>query len=146
MLKKQASTFTQALSKVHGSIYGKLNDNSTRFLQKNSTSIPLWLTADVVTSGRLALVFPTTILISKGYTLLPATLVLVNAAFDYVDGAVARWEKEDKARSLAMRMQRARFADVGVQWNNQKTLLNKNWGAYYGTILYLCNMKIEQGG
>jgi len=132
MLSKQASGIKQALAKVHGSVYSRLNGASTEFLQKNSSRIPLWLTADAVTSGRLTLVFPTAILISRDYTLLPAALVLANAAFDYVDGAVARWQHEDTARALAIRMQKARYADVGVVYNNRKASLDKAWGAYYG--------------
>jgi len=133
-MEKGATVVKQTIARVHGVVYNRLNQNSTEFLQRNSKNIPLWLTADAVTSGRLALVFPTAILISRDYTIIPATLVLVNAAFDYVDGAVARWEKNDQARALAQRMRSVNYTDVGVIHNNKASSISNAWGAYYDAL------------
>jgi phosphatidylglycerophosphate synthase len=124
----------QTLSRVHGVLYDRLNTSSSTFLQKYGKDIPLWLTADAITSGRLTLVFPTTILMSQGHTWLPASLVLVNAAFDYVDGAVARWERQDKDRALALSMKRKDFLNEYVMFNHKTVALKNTWGAYYDAL------------
>ena len=65
------------LQRVHGVLYKSLNDASMRLLKR--TGLPPWLTADVVTAGRLTLVVPTLALASRGHQWAPASLVIINA-------------------------------------------------------------------
>ena len=122
----------QSLSKVHGVLYERLNHTSHNLLHRHGKNIPLWVTADAITSGRLTLAFPTTILMSQGHTWLPAGLVLVNAALDYADGAVARWEREDKDRAAAQALRRKDYLNEGIVFSNKTVAMNATWGAYYG--------------
>jgi hypothetical protein len=136
-MNQASATLKQALAKAHGAVYDKINRASTDILQKHGSKVPLWLTADVVTSGRLTLLFPTAVLISRDYHLLPASLVMINAALDYVDGAFARWEREDQARALAVRLSRVQPTNAGVTFNKRRSALSSSWGAYYGGSLHL---------
>ena len=113
----------RAISKLHSQLYGSLNRGSNQLLAKHGHRLPPWVTANSVTSGRLSLTIPTTLLLSQGFTFLPATLILVNAVFDYVDGALARWEKQKPV------------IDHGKLISNFRTrALHSNWGAYYGKL------------
>jgi len=137
MANNATNALKQRAASIHGVLYDRLNANSKQFLQKHGDKIPIWLTANTITSGRLGLVLPTTLLMSYGHTWLPASLVLVNAAFDYVDGAMARWEREDKQRALALSMKRNEYINRGITWNKRTTALQSTWGAYYGACSWI---------
>jgi phosphatidylglycerophosphate synthase len=122
------------LSKTHHSIYSRLNNysfNKLTELDKNG-KIPKWLTADNITSGRLGLVFPSIITYSQGYTWLPASLILMNAGLDYVDGAVARWEQTIRPKSSisALGFNNNNNNDK-IIISNRLDALHKYWGAYF---------------
>src|SRR5687767_13197351 len=98
--------FRSVLQESYSTLYDRLNRKTYAWLQKNGNALlPGFVTADAVTSFRLSLVFPTLILHSHGHHYLPAVLLTANAALDYVDGAIARWEKTDPIRiaTLALR-------------------------------------------
>lgn len=119
------------MKQAHRVVYDKFNATSMALLGKYGGKVPLFVTANLVTSARLGLVLPTTLLLSHGYTWAPASLVMINAVFDYVDGAVARWERNDSAR--AERISNAQPArPFGLQVSNKSQALAANWGAYYG--------------
>jgi phosphatidylglycerophosphate synthase len=119
-------------------VYGKLNTSSMSFMQRTAAK-GLWpsaVTADAITTARTALVIPTVVLLSNGHTVLPAALVVANAAFDYVDGAVARWEQTDPVRrsQLANRREGSIHAANELHISARGRRLRATWGAYYDAI------------
>lgn len=120
-------------------VYGKLNTSSMSFMQRTAAR-GLWpsiVTADAITTTRTALVIPTVVLLSNGHTVLPAVLVVANAAFDYVDGAVARWEQTDPDRRAQLANAREGGANAAseLQISARGQRLRSTWGAYYDAIM-----------
>lgn len=106
-------------------IYNALNVKSKSYLQQHGSNIPGFLTANNITTTRSALLIPTVLSYSYGYTVLPASLVIVNLTLDYVDGAFARHEQELLKTSVdSSEMLRS------TKW----TRLNSSFGAYYDAI------------
>ena len=122
------------LTRSYEEVYHSLNKSSFTFLQKHGHRVPIWFTADAVTSARLTLVLPTAILLSNGYHWIPAGLVLINATFDYVDGAVARWEQQDSSRAKALEFAKRGRHSQHLIVNFKTRNLEKTWGAYYGKL------------
>ena len=73
------------------------------------------------------LAFPTVLLYSNGYQILPASLVLINATFDYVDGALSRFEKEKKKRIVQNNNLLLHPSKIEKQ-------LNDNFGAHWDAL------------
>ena len=107
-------------------LYEKLNVQSMTYLKRHGTRFPSFVTANNITTARTSLILPTIALYSNGYTLLPATLVVLNVTFDYVDGAVARWERSQPATSNR--------TSAGIIQSARRTRLNATFGAYYDAI------------
>jgi hypothetical protein len=136
-MKKSGST----LSKAHKIVYDRANLGSFALLSRYGRHLPPFVTANLVTSVRLSWVLPTTILLSNGYTWLPASLVMANAVFDYVDGAVARWERGDLARAKQLADSRPALPQ-GVEFSSKTTALDVNWGAFYGRFPMILNCEV----
>jgi len=132
-LRSALQRVTAPLTKANGRLYAWANVRSSEFLAKfgpsDATAPPKWwLTANGITTARSTLVVPTLALFSNGYSMAPAALVVVNVTFDYVDGAVARWER-----------QRAKANPVPVdpsapQPSARTARVNDTFGAYYDAI------------
>mmetsp|Transcript_17476 Transcript_17476/g.28256 ORF Transcript_17476/g.28256 Transcript_17476/m.28256 type:complete len:365 (-) Transcript_17476:1515-2609(-) len=119
------------LVRSNGHVYAWFNKRSARFLKdRGETLVPKGVTANGITTARTSLVFPTMFLFSNGFTILPAACVVVNVTFDYVDGAVARWEREKKQRDML----NSDLPAVREMKSAYTTRLQDTWGAYYDAI------------
>jgi phosphatidylglycerophosphate synthase len=127
---------TRPVVAANARLYALANERSGRLL----AALPrgrLPVTADGITTARSALVVPTLWLFSHGHTVAPAALVVINVTFDYVDGAVARWERADRRRAL---LEQARSATPqtpqarGLLMSAFQARLKDTWGAYYDAI------------
>ena len=113
-------------------------DRSAKFVKR----LPLYVNANNITAARTCLVFPTLISLSHGHTFFPVACIAVNAVFDYVDGYVARIEKNDPERLLAMskpRRERARSRHPGniecsFTASERTRRLCESWGAYFDAV------------
>jgi len=105
-------------------VYQWINKTSLKQLEKHGHSlVPKGVTANDITTARTSLVFPTLFLFSNGYTVLPALCVVVNVTFDYVDGAVARWQKGTSPSK-----------SNGTMLSARSKRTQETWGAYYDAI------------
>jgi len=128
-LKRTLSPVVEANSKL----YEWFNIRSRLLLGKHGKSVPTYITANAVTTARTGLVFPTLLLYSNGFSVLPASLVVINVTFDYVDGAIARWEKSDPNRVKAQTAN-AKISPQALL-SCQSSRLASNFGSYYDAIV-----------
>ena len=108
-------------------LYENLNAQSMALLQKHGNKLPSFVTANHITTARTSLIFPTLALYSNGYALIPASMVVLNLTFDYVDGAFARWEREHRPPQTSEEI------DAGLESARSKRL-RSTFGAYYDAI------------
>jgi len=142
---------TAPLVRWNERLYGWFNSRSADLLEKRG--LPRFVTANKITAARTTLVAPTLFLLSNGFSVLPAACVVVNVTFDYVDGAVARWEKAVANEHKATRSVFAEAASSALSFGvpdlkSVKDLERKNellesarmrrwketWGAYFDAI------------
>jgi phosphatidylglycerophosphate synthase len=127
---------TRPVVAVNARLYALANERSGRLL----AALPrgrLPVTANGITTARSALVVPTLWLFSHGHTVAPAALVVVNVTFDYVDGAVARWERAERRRALLEQLRSAAPQTAqarGLLASAFQARLKDTWGAYYDAI------------
>ena len=109
---------------LHEKFYAGLNKCLRQVLDKNE--IPTWFTANFITYGRTLLVYPTILLLSSGYQMLPAMLVIFVDFGDFLDGVVARyWVDQDKGK------------EVKESRSASPTSDKDSFGAYFGVFILM---------
>lgn len=120
-----------AVVRANKEIYAWLNARAAALLSgENGAKLQeIGITANGITAARTSLIAPTLFLYSAGYTVLPASLVVINVTFDYVDGAVARAEQALKRAKIAEGV-----VEGPLQTSARAARLRDTWGAYFDAI------------
>lgn len=153
MLRRALERVTAPVVGANGRLYAWFNERSATVL--GSGRLPAGVTANNITTARSTLVLPTVLLLSHGHTVLPAACVVANVTLDYVDGAVARHQRQvllAEAKAVADGKSKSKRPKLLPSARAQRE--SETWGAYYDAIadkafaipVWLCLFQQVGGG
>ena len=148
------SAFQRPAAAAHAAIHSRFDKSATEALRKRAGKLPLWFTADNVTTFRTGILLPPVLIAyAQGGVFVPVTGIVANAALDFVDGVVARWERTDPDRVALLKRSNPVNEGNEAVLSSRAVNAKETWGAYYDAIadkvfflpLWMCMFQSSAG-